>query len=187
MGIFKKTTNKKRNKRMKSSKNLTTRNDYNITGSAGEYYVAAEIAKRGAVATLTLKNTPRIDVLASNPLKGTFANIQVKTRSQRNTQGWLLSGNIEQHSDIQNHFIIFVHLKSLNQLPEYYVIPYNEFAAFSRKKYKRWLSQKGRNGQKHNDNNVRNFKPDRVNSSFYRQDALLGMKYKDKWELLGIF
>ena len=59
----------------------------NITGATGEFFVAGEISKRGAVATLTLKNTPKIDILATNLKKGAFANIQVKTRSKDNKQG----------------------------------------------------------------------------------------------------
>ena len=36
------------------------------TGVAGEYFVAAELSRRGYVASLTLRNTRGIDVLASN-------------------------------------------------------------------------------------------------------------------------
>jgi hypothetical protein len=36
------------------------------TGIAGEYFVAAELTRRGHVAALTLRNTRGIDVLASN-------------------------------------------------------------------------------------------------------------------------
>lgn len=36
------------------------------TGITGEYLVAAELSRRGYVATLTLRNTRGIDILASN-------------------------------------------------------------------------------------------------------------------------
>lgn len=35
-------------------------------GITGEYLVAAELSRRGYVATLTLRNTRGIDILASN-------------------------------------------------------------------------------------------------------------------------
>lgn len=161
--------------------------DYNITGSSGEFFAAAEIAKRGGVATLTLKNTPTVDILAANLKKGTFANIQVKTRSKDNKQGWVLNSKVEKMSDIKNHFYIFVNLKNDNELNDYYIIPHNEFAEFIKNKHQKWLNSKGRDGSSHKDNNIRNFKPDRKSSDFYQQDCELGEKYKDRWDILGIF
>lgn len=37
-----------------------------LCGVAGEYLVAAELSRRGYVATLSLKNTRGIDILAAN-------------------------------------------------------------------------------------------------------------------------
>jgi hypothetical protein len=37
------------------SKDNNSRTAYNITGVAGEYFVAAELSRRGWIATLTLK------------------------------------------------------------------------------------------------------------------------------------
>ena len=168
----------------KQSKNKTY---YGITGATGEFFVAAEISRRGAVATLTLKNTPKIDVLATNLESGKFANIQVKTRSKDNRQGWKLASGVEEISKIQNHFYVFVNLKEDKELPDYYIIPYNEFARFIRAKHKRWMAMTDRNGKSHKDNTIRNFKPERANILFFKQDVVLGKKYKDNWKVLGIF
>lgn len=62
-----------------------------IIGVSGEYFVAAELSQLGIIATLTLKNTPSIDILATNLESGKYANIQVKTMSIDNNQGWRLS------------------------------------------------------------------------------------------------
>ncbi|HSI36145.1 MAG TPA: hypothetical protein VK986_21355, partial [Tepidisphaeraceae bacterium] len=35
-----------------------------LTGAAGEYHVAAELSRRGRLATVTIKNSPGTDVLA---------------------------------------------------------------------------------------------------------------------------
>src|SRR3954462_9032356 len=51
------------------------------TGIAGEFFVAGDPSKRDWIATLTAKNTPDIDVLASRPTGDMHAPIQVKTRS----------------------------------------------------------------------------------------------------------
>jgi hypothetical protein len=37
-----------------------------LCGVAGEYFVAAELSRRGYVASVTLRNTCGIDILASN-------------------------------------------------------------------------------------------------------------------------
>lgn len=168
----------------KTNYNIT---NYNIIGATGEFFVAAEISKRGAIATLTLKNTPSIDVLATNAKKGTFANIQVKTRGIDNNQGWKLSKTVDNKSKIKNHFYVFVNLKENNELNEYYIIPHNEYANFSTKKHQRWLKGTDRNGNPHKDNPVRNFKPEKEKLSPYKEDVKLGKKYKNKWGILGIF
>lgn len=161
-------------------------NDSNITGVAGEFYVAAEISKRGGVATLTVKNTPFIDVIATNLKNGKSANIQVKTRSVKNKQGWKLTRKTETESKIKKHFYILVWLKE-NALPDYYIIPFNIFAKFMIEKHQRWLKMNRRDGTPHKDNDIRNFKPEKIHIPFYKRDVELGKKYKDRWDLLNIF
>jgi PhoPQ-activated pathogenicity-related protein len=53
------------------------------TGIAREFFVAGELSKRGWIATLTAKNTPDIDVLASRPTGDVHARIQVKADHRR--------------------------------------------------------------------------------------------------------
>src|ERR1051326_8646563 len=51
-----------------------------LIGNAGEYYVVAELLKRGIVASLAPRNAPGFDVLAT---RGHFtARIRVKTKSE---------------------------------------------------------------------------------------------------------
>jgi Holliday junction resolvase-like predicted endonuclease len=77
--------------RMIPNKAASRRAAYNITGVAGEYFVAAELSRRGWIATMTIKNTPNIDVIATTIDGKRSINIQVKTRSIGNRQGWILS------------------------------------------------------------------------------------------------
>lgn len=37
-----------------------------LTGVAGEYFVAAELSRRGYIASISLRNTRGIDILATN-------------------------------------------------------------------------------------------------------------------------
>jgi hypothetical protein len=64
------------------------------TGVAGEYFVAAELSRRGYVASLTLRNTRGIDVLASNADATRSVGIQVKT-CQSTRPEWLLNVKAE--------------------------------------------------------------------------------------------
>jgi hypothetical protein len=54
-----------------------------LSGIAGEYFVAAELSRRGYVASLTLQNTRGIDILASNGDATKSVGIQVKTKQGR--------------------------------------------------------------------------------------------------------
>ena len=50
-----------------------------LTALAGEYYVAAELCRRGYMASLTLKNYPKVDVFALDRDGKKSVPIQVKT------------------------------------------------------------------------------------------------------------
>src|ERR1700682_5938716 len=72
----------------------STRMANNLVGTAGEYYVCAELCRMGFLALLTPKNNPLFDVVATNVDGTTSVSIQVKTRSVDNTQGWKLGNQI---------------------------------------------------------------------------------------------
>src|SRR6266576_4439837 len=58
-----------------------------LTGTAGEYYVCAELCRLGYLALLTPKNNPLFDVVVTNVNGTNSVSIQVKTRSVGNKQG----------------------------------------------------------------------------------------------------
>ena len=45
---------------------MSTRPSTILTGVSGEYFVAAELSRRGYIASITLRNTAGVDVLASS-------------------------------------------------------------------------------------------------------------------------
>src|SRR3990172_11906698 len=79
-----------------------------LSGVSGEYFVAAELSRRGYVASLTLRNTRGIDILASNKDATKSVGIQVKT-SQRATADWVMTKKAEQDL-AENLFYVFVSL-----------------------------------------------------------------------------
>jgi len=147
---------------------------YNITGVAGEYFVAAELSRRGWIATLTLKNTPNIDVIATPPDGLRTLNIQVKARSIKNRAGWILTKKIETFVAGENFYIAFVDLKGHGENPDYYLIPRNLFSKWIAEKHSQWLAVPGRSGRVHVDSPIRAFdKPD-----FERFE-----KYNNNWNI----
>jgi hypothetical protein len=93
---------------------------------AGEFLVAGELSKRGWISTLTAKNTPDIDVLASRPDGLTVARVQVKTRS--NAYRYAQRVARIRHTG-PTDFVVFVELGEEDQSPRYFVIPAAEAAA----------------------------------------------------------
>jgi|GEM_PF-2316687 len=58
-----------------------------LTGLSGEYYVAAELCRRGFFASLTLKNYPKVDLFVMHPVEQYAVPIQVKAVA-RGKGGW---------------------------------------------------------------------------------------------------
>ena len=147
---------------------------YNITGVAGEYFIAAELSRRGWIATMTLKNTPNIDVIATTPDGLRTLNIQVKTRSTGNRQGWILNKGIETLVSSDNFYIAFVDLKGKDEKPDYFLIPKNLFAKWIAKRHQDWLVTPGRLGRAHVDNPIRAF--DRPQFNVFE-------RYHNNWDI----
>ncbi len=139
-------------------------------GIAGEYLVAAELSRRGYVASVTLRNTRGIDILASNQDATKSVGIQVKA-SQRATADWVMTKKAEQDL-AENLCYVFVCLPP-DAPASFYIVPRKVVAQYVRESHKRWLETPGRRGQAHRDSDVRVFS-DR------------GNEYKDRWDLLGL-
>jgi hypothetical protein len=140
------------------------------TGIAGEYFVAAELSRRGYVASITLRNTRGIDVLASNADATKSVGIQVKT-CQGSKPDWMMNRKAE--ADLaQNLFYVFVCLPAAGE-PRFYIVPRSDVAKYVRESHKNWLATPGRRGQPHRDSDMRRFKdPDGT--------------YEGRWDLLGL-
>ena len=78
------------------------------TGIAGEHFVAAELSRRGWVATLTAKNTPGVDALATRLEGDTFARVQVKTRTAAYKYAWRVGKRFKPSGD--SDFVVLVDL-----------------------------------------------------------------------------
>ncbi len=91
------------------------------TGIAGEFFVAAELSKRGWIATLTAKNTRDVDVLASWPTGDVQARIQVKTRKPDYAYAWRVERQLKLVGD--RDFLILVDFGAETEMPTYWIVP----------------------------------------------------------------
>lgn len=140
------------------------------TALAGEYFVAAELAKMGHIALITLRNTENVDILVSNNDGTRSVNIQVKTQ-RGNAHNWPLNEKAEKISS-PNLFYAFVTLKGDKERPEYFIVPSDVVATAITKSHADWLVTPGKNGLAHKNNPMRHF-----------DDFEL---YREKWELLDL-
>ena len=119
-----------------------------LCGVAGEYFVAAELSRRGCIASITLRNTRGVDILASNADATRSVGIQVKT-NQRGVAEWILNEKVEEGpSDelAENLFFVFVTLPPDGAPASYHIISRRQLAAIVKERHEHWLSTPGRGG-----------------------------------------
>jgi hypothetical protein len=93
------------------------RADGQISGLAGEFFVAAELLKRDMQTSVTFGNAKAIDLLAVHPKTGRQFAVQVKTLR---TMNYFL---IAQDRVKRAHVYVFVLLNKPGQSVQYFVVP----------------------------------------------------------------
>lgn len=132
------------------------RYDNNLVGTAGEYYVCAELCRRGYLALLTPKNNPLFDVVATNADGTASVSIQVKTRSIGNTQGWKIGKPKDSSATPGDPFVVLVNLQPTD-VPDFYIYRYSEFAARVNEEFDSYISKPKRSGEPRKDPGFRAF------------------------------
>lgn len=141
-----------------------------LSGVSGEYFVAAELSRRGIIASITLRNTKGVDILASSADASKTVAIQVKTKNS-NKGYWVLHQKAEQ--DIaKNLFYVFVSLNK-KEMPTYHIVPSKDVSKKVKAIHKEWMATPSRKGEPHKDTTMRMF-TDTKN------------KYLDRWDLLKL-
>ena len=141
-----------------------------LTGITAQYLVAGELSRRGHIASITLRNTKGIDVLASNTNASKSVGIQVKGSQGR--KYWLLNKSGEDYV-AKSLFYVFVKLKDRDSRPDFYIVPSKVVARYVKHSHAKWLATPGRRGQKHRDTPMR----------VYRDDKQV---FLERWDLLGL-
>jgi len=147
----------------------------NLTGVTGEYYVCAELGKRGILALLTPKNNPLFDVVAVDTEALRMVSIQVKTMSEENNQGWKLGMDICEQKNNPLLFTVLVNLKQRGI--EYYIYEYDVLSKKVQTNYSDYLVKPKRDGGQRKDIKFRWF-----NLNDFGEDD---WQRKNNWHILG--
>ena len=93
-------------------------------GRAGEYFVVAELNKRGAYAVPFAGNMPKIDIIACNSDESRTVSIQVKTK--RGGKTWhssILGSQPMSPKSGEMNFWVFVDLGNFGNHPRFWIVP----------------------------------------------------------------
>jgi hypothetical protein len=97
--------------------------DKNSTHLAGEYFVAAELYRRGYSVAMTLGNAKAIDLFAEH--EAHTVNVQVKAIRGKKSIGWPMMKN----KVVDGVVYVFVCLNSPGEPPDYYLCDADETRA----------------------------------------------------------
>jgi len=149
-----------------------------LIGNAGEYYVVAELLKRGIVAALAPRNAPSFDILATR--NNRTVKIRVKTKSQEYPDWqWVAKkdGSIFRDLSKVEDFIVLVDLAMDTKNLKFYVAPTCQINKWLKKDFEEWVSTPGKNNRPHNPEN----KKRHLSQKKYAREL---SKYLYKWEKL---
>ena len=125
----------------------TVTKDKALTGAAGEYYVAFQLAAREYAVGMTPRGTTSIDLIVANPVTRNSITIQTKTawnafhKSKMYTSywRWRVGKTREAH---ETFFYAFVDLKgNLEQPPDVFIVPSVQLKSLLNKHYPDWCDE----------------------------------------------
>jgi len=149
-----------------------------LIGNAGEYYVVAELLKRGIIATLTPRNAPSFDILATK--ENHTVRIRVKTKSQEySVWQWSVKKNGRIFRDLSKDgdFTVLVDLAMEIKDLKFYVVPTHQIDAWLKTDFEEWIKTPGKNNRRHNPENPKR----NLNQKEYVHKL---SKYINRWEKL---
>lgn len=149
-----------------------------LIGNAGEYYVVAELLKRGIIAALAPRNAPSFDILATK--ENRTVRIRVKTKSQEYSNWqWVTKkdGSIFRNISEDGDFTVLVDLAMETKDLKFFVVPTLRIDAWLKEDFDKWIRTPGKNGKAHNPTNKKR-------TLSQKKYALKLSKYFNQWEKL---
>lgn len=131
--------------------------DHTTIGLAGEFYVLAQLAQRGIIASFTLANTKGVDILVSDATLNQLFKVEVKTTIKKIHKESLYSNEPFYHWPMaQKHeklaepefvdpklVFCFVAIGNEDELPRFFVVPSRYVGAYVREQHLHWLKTRG--------------------------------------------
>src|SRR6266581_6752141 len=127
-----------------------------FAGNAGEFFVLAELTRRGWTAAPTARNNRAYDILAKRGDE--FAAVRVKTKTsisavfQWNAKA---DGQIFLELSEQRDFCALVDVPENDSHPTYYIVPTTVIDKWLRDDFNAWVTTPGAKGQKRAEDNTR--------------------------------
>jgi hypothetical protein len=147
-----------------------------LIGNAGEYYVMAELLKRGVVAALAPRNAPSFDILATKDNR--TVRIRVKTKSHEyHVWQWMVKkdGSIFRNISKGGDFTVLVSLAMENKDLGFYVVPTYKIDEWLKEDFDEWVKRPGQNNRPHDPKNPkRNLSQEQKGLS----------RYLSQWDIL---
>jgi hypothetical protein len=125
------------------------------SGSAGAFFVAAELSRRRYIATVTVRNARGIDLLVANPAGTRSVSIQVKT-NQDSAKAWLLDDKAETLA-AETLFYVFVNLNG-QQAPSFHIVESAIVAEYCLRTHREWIAGVKRDGSPRKNTAMREFR-----------------------------
>ena len=135
-----------------------------LLGLSGEFAVASYLCLHGYVASLTMKNYPKVDIFVFNPRNNRNGAIQVKTTL--GVGGYLLPESISEGDPT----FVFVYFEAKDFLLQFFVVSAKRVAELSDWELKTWLE---------GHPNAKKEQPRTISLSSIRE-------FKDQWQNLGL-
>jgi hypothetical protein len=157
-----------------------------FAGHAGEFFVLAELTRRGWTASLTARNNRAFDILAKRQKQ--FVSIRVKTKTSITTSfGWNTKSNGEIFSEMtkETDFCVLVDIPDRGH-PTYYILQTDVVDGWLREDFESWVTTPGARGQQRDRDNSRRIfyldeRTDKLGHGYSHRLA----QYKNDWSPLG--
>jgi len=161
-----------------------------LLGAAGEYFVMAELLRRGYIAALAPQGVPNADIVVTDVEGGRLCSIQVKTRRDLGSDGgWHMKAKHEGIRAAQLFYCLVNFGKTADDRPTVHVLPSTLVADVLSAMHRRWLAKPGKKGQSHKDTQMRRLLPDYTRTLGPADNPYAAGwldKYRDAWHLLGL-
>jgi len=162
---------------------MATGRSNKLVGQTGEYLVAAELSRRGLIATTFTGNVPHYDIIASDET-GRHVSVQVKTAL---AGGWQFADvthffdiEFDGHRQIVGRrkpcpvrrlIVVFVKLEADGD-DRFYILPWERLALLLKKRHVAYLERQG---------GIRPKRWDSLHSAISEKTL---QPYKDRWEAI---